>query len=72
MNLAPGGVRKHGAGLELAVALGLLVASDAAPGRRASTAPRCSASSGLDGSVRAVPGMLALVDALRAARRRDA
>ena len=35
VNLAPGGVRKSGSGLELAVALGALGANDALPGRRA-------------------------------------
>ena len=31
VNLAPGGIRKHGAGLDVAVALGILLASEALP-----------------------------------------
>ena len=58
VNLAPGGLRKTGAGFELAVAIGLLVAADELPD---------TAVAGLDGSVRRVPGVLALVDALRRA-----
>lgn len=63
VNLAPGGVRKSGAGLELAVALGLLVstgtvAADALDG------VGVLGELGLDGRVRSVPGTLALVDAL--------
>ena len=44
VNLAPGGLRKTGAGFELAVALGLLVAAEDAARRRRSTASACSAS----------------------------
>jgi magnesium chelatase family protein len=63
VNLAPGGVRKTGSGLELAVALGLLAASEALPaGALDGTA--VLGELGLDGSVRPVPGTLALVDAL--------
>ncbi|MFI5053876.1 MAG: magnesium chelatase domain-containing protein, partial [Acidimicrobiia bacterium] len=63
VNLAPGGVRKTGSGLELAVALGLLGANDALPaGILEATA--VLGELGLDGSVRPVPGTLALVDAL--------
>ncbi|MDQ6855253.1 MAG: YifB family Mg chelatase-like AAA ATPase [Actinomycetota bacterium] len=66
VNLAPGGVRKTGAGFELAVALGLLGASGELPdGVLDGTG--VLGELGLDGSVRAVPGVLALVDALRAA-----
>ena len=63
VNLAPGGVRKSGAGLELAVALGLLVAT----GRIEADALEgvgVLGELGLDGRVRSVPGTLALVDAL--------
>jgi magnesium chelatase family protein len=63
VNLAPGAVRKTGAGLELAVALGLLVAGDELP---ADVLDHVGVLGelGLDGSVRGVPGTLALVDAL--------
>jgi magnesium chelatase family protein len=66
VNLAPGGVRKTGAGFELAVALGLI----AATGQLADGVldeVGVLGELGLDGSVRPVPGVLALVDALRAA-----
>ncbi|MFI5054437.1 MAG: YifB family Mg chelatase-like AAA ATPase, partial [Acidimicrobiia bacterium] len=63
VNLAPAAVRKTGSGLELAVALGLLGANDALPpGVLEATA--VLGELGLDGSVRPVPGTLALVDAL--------
>lgn len=64
VNLAPGNVRKSGAGLELAVALGVLVAVGSLPD---GVLDGCGVLGelGLDGSVRPVPGMLALVDALR-------
>ena len=63
VNLAPGGIRKHGAGLDVAVALGILLASDALP------APCLDRTAvlgelGLDGSIRAVPGTIALVHTL--------
>lgn len=63
VNLAPGSIRKHGAGLDLAVALGILVATDALP---ADTLDDTAVLGelGLDGSVRAVPGTIALVDTL--------
>jgi magnesium chelatase family protein len=66
VNLAPGGVRKTGAGFELAVALGLLAANGALPDG-VLDGVGVLGELGLDGSVRAVPGVLALVDALRAA-----
>lgn len=63
VNLAPGNVRKHGAGLDLAVALGILVATEAlAPEAVRHTA--ALGELGLDGSVRSVPGAIALVDTL--------
>ncbi|HEY7136762.1 MAG TPA: YifB family Mg chelatase-like AAA ATPase [Acidimicrobiia bacterium] len=64
VNLAPGGLRKTGAGFELAVALGLLLASAELP-------TDCLESTGvlgelgLDGSIRPVHGTIALVDAFR-------
>jgi magnesium chelatase family protein len=63
VNLAPGGVRKSGAGLELAVALGVLGANDALPAG-VLDGVAVLGELGLDGSVRPVPGTLALVDAL--------
>jgi magnesium chelatase family protein len=63
VNLAPGGVRKSGSGLELAVALGLLAASDELPAG-ALDGVAVLGELGLDGTVRPVPGTLALVDAL--------
>jgi magnesium chelatase family protein len=62
VNLAPSGVRKGGAGLDLAVAVGLLVATG-------ELMPECTADLafcgelGLNGSLRHVPGMIALADA---------
>jgi len=63
VNLAPAGVRKVGAGLELAVAVALLGASE--------QLPPCALEDlallgelGLDGRVRPVVGVLGLVDAL--------
>jgi magnesium chelatase family protein len=63
VNLAPGGVRKTGSGLELAVALGVLAATDELP---AGTLDGVAVLGelGLDGTVRPVTGALALVDAL--------
>ncbi len=63
VNLAPSGVRKNGAGLDLAVAVGVLVAegviaTDAVAGTG------FVGELGLDGSVRRVPGMVPLVAAL--------
>jgi magnesium chelatase family protein len=63
VNLAPGGVRKTGAGLELAVALGLLAAAEELPAG-VLDGVGVLGELGLDGSVRAVPGTLALVDAV--------
>ena len=63
VNLAPGGVRKSGSGFELAVALGLLGAEDELPAG-VLDGVAVLGELGLDGSVRPVPGTLALVDAL--------
>ncbi len=63
VNLAPPGLRKVGAGLDLAIAVGLLAASEQIP--LGSLASRAFVGElGLDGSVRAVPGALPLIDAL--------
>ena len=64
VNLAPAAVRKTGSGLELAVALGLLVASGDLPDT-ALEGIGVLGELGLDGGVRPIPGTLALVDALR-------
>jgi magnesium chelatase family protein len=66
VNLAPGGVRKTGAGFELAVALGL-IAADGELADGVLDGIGVLGELGLDGSVRPVPGVLALVDALRSA-----
>lgn len=63
VNLAPPGLRKVGAGLDLAIAAGLLAASEQIP--LGCLAGRAFVGElGLDGSVRAVPGALPLIDAL--------
>jgi magnesium chelatase family protein len=64
VNLAPSGLRKGGAGLDLPIAVGLLVATDVVP----STAIEGLAflgELGLDGSIRRVTGMVPLGAALR-------
>jgi magnesium chelatase family protein len=63
VNLAPGGIRKSGSGLELAVALGLLAADDGLPAGALDDVAVLG-ELGLDGTVRSVAGTLALVDAL--------
>ena len=64
VNLAPGGLRKTGAGFELAVAVGLLLGADELPAG-VLDGVGVIGELGLDGSVRPVPGTLAFVDALR-------
>ena len=63
VNLAPSGVRKGGAGLDLPIAIGLLVASGQLP---AEAVESCGflGELGLDGSLRRIPGVVALVDAM--------
>ncbi|HUF32795.1 MAG TPA: YifB family Mg chelatase-like AAA ATPase [Acidimicrobiales bacterium] len=65
VNLAPSGLRKNGAGLDLAIAVGLLVAAGEVPAEAVAGAAFLG-ELGLDGSVRPVPGMLPLVDAIEA------
>ncbi|MGZ4758263.1 MAG: YifB family Mg chelatase-like AAA ATPase [Acidimicrobiales bacterium] len=63
VNLAPSGVRKAGAGLDLAIAIGLLVADEQVPAEVVAQVGFIG-EVGLDGSIRPVPGALPLVDAL--------
>jgi magnesium chelatase family protein len=62
VNLAPTAVRKGGAGLDLALAIALLVADDQL-GASVARGTGFLGELGLDGTVRAVPGVLALVHA---------
>jgi magnesium chelatase family protein len=65
INLAPTSVKKGGAGLDLAIAVGLLVATDALkPDQIANAA--FFGELGLDGSIRPIDGVLSLVDAAEA------
>ena len=66
VNLAPSGVRKSGPGLDLPFALGLMVAADELP-EGVLDGVGVIGELGLDGSLRPVPGVLAMVDALRRA-----
>ena len=63
VNLAPSDLRKSGAGLDLAVAVGLLVASDLLD-QAAVEGCGFLGELGLDGTLRRVPGMVPLVAAL--------
>jgi magnesium chelatase family protein len=62
VNLAPSGLRKAGSGLDLPIAMALLVADGQLPGE---ITRDCAffGELGLDGSIRAVPGTLALTAA---------
>ena len=62
VNLAPSGIRKAGAGLDLPIAVGLLVAMGDLPPDCTDGLAFCG-ELGLNGSLRHVPGMLALADA---------
>ena len=62
VNLAPSGVRKGGAGLDLAIAVGVLVATGELPAGSTEGLTFCG-ELGLNGSLRHVPGMIALADA---------
>lgn len=65
VNLAPASLRKAGPGLDLAIAVGLLVASEQLDLKP--LAPLALVGElALDGSVRAVPGVLAIAEAARA------
>ena len=63
VNLAPSGVPKVGAGLDLAIAVAVLAASDQVP-ITSIEALGFVGELGLDGTVRSVPGVLPLVDAV--------
>jgi len=63
VNLAPSGMRKGGAGLDLAVAVGLLVAAGELPPESV-TGMAFLGELGLEGTVRAVAGTVPLVDAI--------
>jgi len=63
VNLAPTGIRKEGAGLDLPIAVGLLVASEQVPAA-AVAGLGLLGELGLDGSLRRVPGVVPLVDAV--------
>src|SRR5271169_954055 len=62
VNLAPSGLRKGGAGLDLPIAVGLLVATGEVPPACTEGLAFCG-ELGLNGSLRHVPGMIALADA---------
>jgi magnesium chelatase family protein len=63
VNLAPSALRKVGSCLDLAIAVGLLVAGDDIPAAAAEGVGFIG-ELGLDGSIRSVPGVLSLVGAL--------
>ncbi len=63
VNLAPSGLRKGGAGLDLPIAIGLLVASDALPAQCVEGMAFVG-ELGLDGSLRGVPGTVVLAETL--------
>lgn len=67
VNLAPSAIPKAGAGLDLPMAIGVLVASGVLSAAAAEGVAFVG-ELGLDGSVRHVPGMLALADALPRSR----
>ncbi|MGH9057646.1 MAG: YifB family Mg chelatase-like AAA ATPase [Acidimicrobiales bacterium] len=67
VNLAPTGIRKGGAGLDLPIAVALLAADGQVPPGSVADAAFLG-ELGLDGTVRRVPGVLPLVDAIQTSR----
>lgn len=67
VNLAPSGLRKEGAGLDLAIAVGVLVADGQLDSELVS-GMAFVAELGLDGSLRRVPGTISIVDAITSER----
>ncbi len=67
VNLAPAGLRKEGAGLDLAIAVALLVVQDVLTGD-AVDGYAFVAELGLDGSLRRVPGTLSMVESVTSPR----
>jgi len=65
VNLAPSSLRKAGPGFDLAIAVGLLIASQQLPADAAEGLAFIG-ELGLDGAVRRVPGVLVMVDAVAA------
>jgi magnesium chelatase family protein len=63
VNLAPSGIRKGGPGLDLPIAIGLLVAAGDLPPEDVGTTAFIG-ELGLDGSLRRVAGMVCMVDAI--------
>jgi magnesium chelatase family protein len=63
INLAPSGTRKGGSGLDLPIAVGVLVADGTLPGACVD-GTACIGELGLDGSLRRVPGIVPMVAAL--------
>lgn len=64
VNLAPSAIRKQGAGLDLAIALGVLIASkQLKPGQVEGVG--AIGELGLDGSIRQVPGLLSIASAVQ-------
>ena len=63
VNLAPSAVRKGGAGLDLPIAVALLIADEQLPAQAANDVGFIG-ELGLDGSLRRVPGVLALTHAM--------
>jgi magnesium chelatase family protein len=64
VNLAPSGVRKSGPGLDLPFALGVMTAAEELPAG-VLDGVGVIGELGLDGSLRPIPGVLAMVDTLR-------
>jgi magnesium chelatase family protein len=71
VNLAPADLPKEGTGHDLAIAVGILAASDQLPARELPAAALIGELA-LDGSLRAVPGAMALIAAAAASGAREA